>query len=106
MPGDLHLFGVDEGEVAFLFGADQLGRDLFSRNLHAARVSLTIGLVGWPISFMLGCALGGISGYYGGVPDPVIERVIESLISIPTIPLWMTLSAALPPRWTGPATPP
>ena len=100
IPGDLHLFGVGEGEVAFLFGTDQLGRDLFSRNLHAARISLTIGLVGVAISFVLGCALGGISGYYGGVPDLVIQRVIEFLISIPTIPLWMALSAALPPRWT------
>ena len=86
--------------MAFLFGTDQLGRDLFSRNLHAARVSLSIGLVGVAISFVLGCALGGISGYYGGVPDLVIQRVIEFLISIPTIPLWMALSAALPPRWT------
>ena len=100
IPGNLHLFGVGEGEVAFLFGTDQLGRDLFSRNLHAARVSLSIGLVGVAISFVLGCALGGISGYYGGVPDLVIQRVIEFLISIPTIPLWMALSAALPPRWT------
>ena len=100
IPGDRHLFGVAEGEVAFLFGTDQLGRDLFSRNLHAARISLTIGLVGVAISFVLGYALGGISGYYGGVPDLVIQRVIEFLISIPTIPLWMALSAALPPRWT------
>ena len=100
IPGNLHLFGVDGDGVVFLFGTDQLGRDLFSRNLHAARVSLSIGLVGVAISFVLGCALGGISGYYGGVPDLVIQRVIEFLISIPTIPLWMALSAALPPRWT------
>lgn len=96
--GDIHFFGVKDG-VMFLFGTDKLGRDIFSRNLYASRISLSIGLVGVAISFVLGCALGGVSGYYGGVADTIIQRIIEFLISIPTIPLWMALSAALPPRW-------
>mgnify|MGYP000076500040 CR=1 FL=1 len=99
-PGDIHFFGVEDG-VIFLFGTDKLGRDIFSRNIYATRISLSIGLVGVGISFVLGAILGGISGYYGGTADMVIQRIIEFLISIPTIPLWMALSAALPPRWSS-----
>jgi len=97
---DIRLFGVKEGTI-FLFGTDKFGRDLFSRNLYAARISLSIGLVGVAFSFILGCVLGGISGYFGGTADMVIQRVIEFLISIPTIPLWMALSAGLPPYWSS-----
>ena len=97
--GDIHLFRVKEGAI-FLFGTDKLGRDLFSRNIYASRISLSIGLVGVAISFVLGCILGGISGYYGGAADMTIQRIIEFLICIPTIPLWMALSAALPPLWS------
>lgn len=101
-PTDLHLFGVGGGRKAeiFLFGTDKLGRDLFSRILSGARVSLSIGLIGVGLSFVLGCLLGGISGYFGGMVDVVIQRAIEFLMSIPTIPLWMALSAALPPDWS------
>ncbi len=97
---DVHLFGTKEPGVIFLFGTDKLGRDLFSRNLYAARISLSIGLVGVTLSFILGSILGGISGYYGGTADMIIQRVIEFLLSIPTIPLWMALSAALPSDWS------
>jgi peptide/nickel transport system permease protein len=100
IPATVRLFGVEEG-VIFLFGTDKLGRDLFTRNLYAAAISLTIGLVGVVLSFVLGCLFGGISGYYGGIVDDIIQRIIEVLQSVPTIPLWMGLSAALPPQWTS-----
>jgi len=98
-PSDIHLFGVKEGTL-FLFGTDKLGRDLFSRTLYAARISLSIGLVGVALGFILGAILGGVSGYYGGACDMIIQRIMELLISLPTIPLWMALSAALPPHWS------
>lgn len=97
--GDIRLFGVEDGTL-FLFGTDRLGRDLFSRTIQAARISLSIGLVGVAISFVLGCTLGGISGYFGGSADMVIQRIIEFLLAIPTIPLWMGLAAALPRGWS------
>ncbi len=97
---DWHLFGVKaEGGVIFLFGTDKLGRDLLSRVLYAGRTSLSIGLIGVALSFVLGNLLGGISGFYGGAVDNIIQRIIEFFISIPTIPLWMGLAAALPPEW-------
>ena len=95
---DLHLFDAGEGRM-FLLGTDELGRDVFSRILAGSRVSLTIGLVGVLISFVLGCLLGGISGYFGGVPDLIIQRLIEVFNSIPGIPLWMALSAVIPVNW-------
>ena len=95
----IHLVGVDEPAVFFPFGADEQGRDLYSRTIHAARISLTIGFLGAVISFCLGCLFGGISGYFGGTVDLMIQRLIEFLISIPEIPLLMALSAALPAEW-------
>lgn len=96
---DLHLFGVKEEEgTIFLLGTDRLGRDLLSRIFYGARISLSIGLVGVFLSLVLGAVLGGISGYYGGLTDTLIQRFIELLRSIPTLPLWMGLSAALPPK--------
>lgn len=91
-----HLFGVEDGGKIFLFGADSMGRDLFSRMLIGSQISLTIPFVGTAISFLLGILLGGISGYFGGIIDNVIQRIIEMLSSLPTIPLWMALSAAIP----------
>ena len=103
VPADRHLLGV-EGAAAeaslFLLGTDEQGRDLWSRLVYATRTSLTIGLLGVALSLLLGVALGGVSGLYGGVADTVIQRVIEILRSIPTIPLWMGLAAALPNEWT------
>lgn len=97
---DLHLFGTgEEGPPLLLFGADRLGRDIFTRTLVGSRISLSIGLVGVFLSFVLGVILGGISGYFGGVIDEIIQRLIDFLISIPALPLWMALSAALPRDW-------
>ena len=95
---DLHLIGIAEGPLA-LFGTDPLGRDLMSRTIAAMRISLSIGLIGVALSFILGCLLGGISGFFGGPVDMAIQRIIDFLVSIPTLPLWMALSAALPPEW-------
>lgn len=95
---DLHLFGVEEGGTLFLLGTDRLGRDMLSRIIYAARISLTIGLVGITVSFVLALILGGLSGYYGGALDIAIQRLIEVIRSFPELPLWMALSAALPPR--------
>jgi len=98
-PANLHFFGV-EGSPVFLFGTDFLGRDIFSRSVYGSRISLSIGLVGVAISLVLGLMLGGISGYFGGSVDNVIMRTVDLLISIPTIPLWMALSAAIPRDWS------
>lgn len=96
---DIHLVGVAEGEVLSLLGRDRLGRDMFSRVIYGSRISLSIGLVGVALSLSLGIFLGGLSGYYGGSVDLLIERVIEFLRSLPTIPVWMALAAAIPPDW-------
>ncbi len=102
IPCDLHFFGVDEGSNGgtgakiMLFGADSLGRDIFSRVLLGGRVSLSIPFASAIISFFLGVAIGSISGYFGGAVDIVIQRIIEVIGAVPQIPLWMALSAAIP----------
>lgn len=100
-PMDVKLFGTEGRQPFFLLGADNLGRDIFSRLVHASRISLFVGFGGVIISFVLGLTLGGISGYMGGKVDSFIQRTIELLMSIPQIPLWMALAAAIPADWTG-----
>jgi peptide/nickel transport system permease protein len=98
---DLHLLGpVEKGAPMYLLGANDQGQDMVSRIVFGARVSMSIGLVGVALSFVFGILLGGISGYYAGMTDTVIQRLIELLMSIPTLPLWLGLSAALPPEWS------
>jgi peptide/nickel transport system permease protein len=97
---DIHLIGVETGGTLFLLGTDSMGRDLLSRMIYGSRVSLSIGFIGVFLSFLFGIILGGVSGYFGGVTDMIVQRVIEVLRSIPSIPLWMGLSAALPMTWS------
>lgn len=101
IPMNRRLFGAENDQPVFLLGADHLGRDLFSRIIYASRVSLFVGFGGVIISFFLGILLGGISGFSGGWLDIVIQRLIEFIMSIPQIPLWIALSAAIPQEWTG-----
>jgi peptide/nickel transport system permease protein len=97
IPGDIHLIGpLNAGDPMYLWGADRLGRDMFTRIIHGARISMTVGLIGVALSLVFGIVLGGISGYFGGRIDNVIQRIIEFLLAIPTIPLWMGLAAAIP----------
>jgi peptide/nickel transport system permease protein len=97
---DVHLFGVDEPGKILLFGTDTTGRDLFSRIFYGARVSLTVGLVGVLLSLIIGSFTGVASGYFGGVVDNIIQRTIEVISSIPTLPLWLAFAAAVPPNWS------
>ena len=104
IPTTRHLIGVDGGldatKTIFLLGTDVQGRDMWSRLMYGTRISLTIGLFGVTVSLVLGVVLGGLSGFYGGIIDTLIQRTIEILRSIPTIPLWMGLAAALPREWS------
>lgn len=100
-PTNIHLMGLEPGSdgTMFILGTDRLGRDMWSRIAMGTRISMSIGLVGVALSFILGVILGGFSGYYGGLFDVIMQRVIEVLRSIPTIPLWLGLSAAIPKDW-------
>jgi peptide/nickel transport system permease protein len=97
---DLHLFGLSDSRI-HLFGTEELGRDLFTRILYGTRISLSIGVLGVLIAFVLGLLIGGISGYTGGWVDNLIQRFTELIRSIPSLPLWMALSASLPKEWSG-----
>ena len=98
---DIHLMGIEteDGRPFYPLGTDRLGRDIWSRLAHAIRISLSIGMVGMLISLFLGVLLGGISGYAGGWLDVLIQRLIEFIISIPTLPLWIMLAALVPSTW-------
>jgi peptide/nickel transport system permease protein len=103
IPMDIHLFGVGgraNANSLHILGTDAEGRDVYSRLLLATRTSLTIGLVGVALSLAIGMILGGISGYYGGFIDTIIQRLIEVIRSVPTIPLWLGLAAAMPANWS------
>ena len=100
IPASFHLVCAPEGGTFFLAGTDRLGRDMFSRIVYAARISLTIGLIGISFSFTLALILGGLAGYYGGWVDLVVQRLTEILKSFPHLPLWLALSAALPVTWS------
>lgn len=103
IPTNKHLIGAKDrevGESMFLLGTDVQGRDMWSRLMYGTRISLTIGLVAVVLSIALGVIMGGLSGFYGGAVDMVIQRMMELLYSIPTIPLWMGLAAAVPDHWS------
>ena len=97
---DLHLVGsTNPDQPIYFLGADRMGRDLLSSMIYGTRISMSIGLLGVIVSFFLGILLGGVSGFYGGTIDNLIQRIIEFIRSIPTIPLWMGLAAAMPTDW-------
>lgn len=98
---DIHLFGVEDGGKLFLLGTDSKGRDLFSRILYGAQVSLTVGLVGVALSLIIGITVGLITGYFGGWFDEIVQRIIEMTLAFPQIPLWLALAALVPPTWTS-----
>lgn len=100
IPGNFHIVCPAEEGTLFLLGTDRLGRDILSRIIYGARISLTVGLVGIAISFVIGIVLGGLAGYYGGWVDSTVQRLIEIIRSFPELPLWMALSAALPVNWS------
>lgn len=96
-----HLFGVGkDAPPLMIFGTDELGRDILSRTFYGSTISLSIGLVGVIVSFVLGVTLGGLSGYFGGILDEIIQRIIDFLLSIPQLPFFMALAAALPRDWS------
>lgn len=102
IPGKRHLFGVQEGKI-HLFGTDEDGQDIFSRTLHAIWTSLQVGTIGVFIAFVLALIIGGVSGYYGGWIDGVIQMITDAVRTVPAIPLFMAVAAFMPPEMTAEA---
>ncbi|MGR3802461.1 ABC transporter permease [Marinibacterium profundimaris] len=100
IPGNLHLFGVDEGYV-HLFGTDDLGKDIFSRTLHAINTSMAVGTLGVLISFVMALIIGGVAGYFGGFVDGALQMVTDAIRVVPAIPLFMALAAFVPDTWSA-----
>jgi peptide/nickel transport system permease protein len=99
--GRIHLFGAAAPARVHLLGTDMMGRDCFSRSIWGTQISLTVGMLGVLITFVLGCLIGGLAGYYGGPVDMVLQRFMELVTCIPTIPMWMALSATIPSAWSN-----
>jgi len=99
IPMDLHLYGVEEGGTVYILGTDKFGRDVWGRACRAGRISLSMALFGTLISIAAGSVLGVVSGYYGGWIDNLLQRFVEMVRSFPQLPLWMALSAIIPPTW-------
>ncbi|CAH1668489.1 Peptide ABC transporter permease [Hyphomicrobiales bacterium] len=100
IPGSWRLVCPPKDGTFFWLGSDRLGRDMLSRILYGGRISLSIGLLGISVSFVLGVIIGGIAGYYGGRVDLVVQRIIEIVQSLPHIPLWLALASIMPPSWS------
>lgn len=101
IPTDIHLFGTENPrDPLFILGSDRLGRDMLSRLIYGTRISLSVGLIGVVLSLVMGVVIGGLAGFYGGLFDAAVQRVIEFLRSLPSIPLWMGLAAAMPRDWS------
>ena len=97
----IHLIGADAPARIHLLGTDMMGRDCFSRSIWGTQISLTVGMLGVLITFVLGCLIGGLAGYYGGLVDHALQRFMELVTCIPTIPMWMALSATIPSGWSN-----
>lgn len=100
IPANIHLFGASEGSI-HLFGTDASGKDIFSRTLHAIWTSLKVGSIGVFISFLLALIIGGISGYYGGWIDSILQMITDAVRTVPAIPLFMAIAAFIPQTWTA-----
>ena len=97
-----HLFGVDKGKI-HIFGTDSTGKDIFSRTLHAINTSLAVGTIGVAIAFVLALIIGGVSGYYGGWIDSVLQMITDAIRTVPAIPLFMAIAAFIPSEWSSEA---
>ena len=101
IPTDIHLFGVEDGGIIHLMGTDRFGRDLWGRSAMAGRISLTLSVLAALVAVIIGSSVGVISGYYGGAIDNISQRIVEIVLSLPALPLWMSLAAIIPRQWSS-----